>query len=268
MFLGRLWRQVSEFRQMPRVSVDLMLAATANNDRFYHNLVQQHFVEARKRHPRLLLVPQMVYGVALCPLPPKFDDYYMRIEASARRNHKKACREGCSVRRIQFNEHLDEIREIRRSADVRQGRLMPEEYRSGVVMPCTDPPSRTNLHDFPFFGVFFGEKLIGYAGCLVAGEICIIQHILGHADHLTVGVVPLLIIGIAQHLYEQFPSVRYYAYGTYFGAGETMRRFKRKFGFQPHRVDWMLDGATGSDESASNSLDRSAFHAEAAPTIH
>jgi hypothetical protein len=178
----------------------------------------------------------------MCRLPGTFDEYFMRVEGSARRNYKKALREGCAVRRIQFNDHLEAIREVRMSADVRQGRPMPEEYRRGLVAPSTDPPSRSPLHDYPYFGVFLGDKMVGYAGCLVAGEVCSLEHILGHADHLAVGAVPQLIIGIAQHLYRHHPQVRYYTYGMYFGGGEGLRRFKRKFDFLPHRVDWVLGG--------------------------
>jgi hypothetical protein len=252
-YLNRILSGISEFRQMPRVSVDLMLPGTANNNPFYARLVKDFHAEALRRHPRYFLMRRMVHGVALCVLPPIFADYYKSIEASARRNHKKACREGCTVRRIHFNDHLQAICEIRRSADMRQGRLMPADYRNGTVQPCRDPISKSPLHDFQFFGVFNGAKMIGYAGCLIAGELCVIQHILGHAEHLAMGAVPLLIVGIAQHLYEQHPSVRYYAYGTYFGAGESMQRFKRKFGFVPHRVDWLLSKDVTMRESSGGS---------------
>jgi hypothetical protein len=241
MSLTKLFNLVGEFRRMERVSIDLMHAASAGNDPFFGHVVRDYYSRARGRHPRYLLFPNMVYGVALCRLPPAFDDYYMQIEASARRNHKKARREGCTFEPIDFNEHLAAIREIRQSADARQGRPMPESYRQGILRPCSDPPSRSPIHAYPYFGIFYQGQLVGYAGCLIAGEVCILEHILGHAGHLSLGVVPQLIIGIAERLYAHHPQVRYFVYGTYFGAGETMRRFKRKFGFVPHRVEWLLD---------------------------
>jgi len=238
--LTRLLRLAHEFRRMPRVTIDLMAASAASNDPFYHEMVKRYHATVRRRHPKYLFIRQMVHGVALCRLPGTFDEYFMRVEGSARRNYKKAVREGCAVRRIQFNDHLEQIREIRLSADVRQGRQMPEAYRRGVVTSVVDPPSRSPLHDYPYFGVFLRDKLVGYAGCMVAGELCSLEHILGHADYLSVGGVPQLIIGIAQHLYHHHPQVRYYSYGMYFGGGEGLRRFKRKFDFLPHRVDWVL----------------------------
>jgi hypothetical protein len=254
--LKRISTTIAEFRTMPRVSIDLMHRAAGDNDPFFGEIVRKYYADALRRHPRYLVVPQMVYGVAICELPATFDKYYMKIEASARRNHKKAIREGCSFRRIAFNDHLEAIGDIRKSTDTRQGRLMPAVYRSGVVQPCNDPPSTSPIHDYPYFGVFQEERLIGYVSCLIAGQMCSIEHILGHAEYLTLGAVPQLIIGIAQHLYEHRKQVCYYAYGTYFGAAETMQRFKRKFGFHPHRVDWMLDVGRSAPANESSALKR------------
>jgi hypothetical protein len=235
-------RQVAELRRMPRASVNLMLSsAAAENDSFYAGLVRQHYAQARRLHRKYWVIRQGVYGVALCVLPESFDKYYYVIEAAARRNHKKAIREGCRVERIDYNAHLDGIREIWQSTDVRQGSLMPEKYLRGDVRPCANPPSRSRTHDYVHFGVFLKDKLIGYSGCLIAGEYCGIETIFGHADHLPIGPVPSLVIGTAAYLYDNHPAVKYYCYGTYFGAGETMKRFKRKFGFVPHRVEWLLD---------------------------
>jgi hypothetical protein len=125
---------------------------------------------------------------------------------------------------------------------MRQGRRVPKEYLSGKVAPCTDPTSQNPTHDYPYFGVFVSEKLVAYAGCFIGGDVCLLQHILGHAEWLEKSVVPFLIIEIVRYLLERHPHVKYYAYGTYFGAGETMKRFKRKFDFVPHYVTWVLDG--------------------------
>jgi hypothetical protein len=243
MMLARFRRLAAEFAAMPRVRIDLMADRAAGNDPFFARLVADHHRYATARHPKLPVVRRMSHGVALCPLPPTFAEYYMRVDGSARRNHKKAVREGCSVRRIAFNDHLDGVRAVRMSAEVRQGKPMPADCRAGVIAPIDDPPSNSPLHDYPYFGVFAGTTLVGYAGCLIAGEACLVEQILGHADHLSVGAVPLLLIGIAEHLYRAHPQVRYYVYGTYFGGGESLRRFKRKFLFRPHRVDWVLSEA-------------------------
>jgi hypothetical protein len=83
-------------------------------------------------------------------------------------------------------------------------------------------------------------RLYAYLGCMIAGEFCGIEQIFGHAKFQGDAVVPLLIVSLAEHLRTAHPRVKFYAYGGYFGAQETMRRFKRKFLFLPHRVDWLL----------------------------
>jgi hypothetical protein len=240
MLLSRYRRLLAEFVRMPRVRVDLMLDRAAANDPFFDRVVRDYYRQAMARRPLFPLVRRKSHGVALCQLPETFDRYYARLDGSARRNHRKALREGCDVTRIRFNDHLDAVRDVRMSTNLRQGRPMPAHYLSGIVLPICDPTSHSRHHDFPYFGVFADGTLIGYAACLVAGEYCHIEHILGHAGHLGTSAVPMLIIGMAEELYRSYPQVKYYAYGTYFGGTETMRRFKRKFGFVPHRVNWQL----------------------------
>jgi hypothetical protein len=191
----------------------------------------------------LPFIQRFRHGVATCVLPPTFDAHFMGIEASARRNFKKAQRNGYSFQRIRFNDHLQDVAEIRRSTDVRQGKV-PEEILKGDVTPCKDPESRTLFHGYPYFGVLRDGKLYAYAGCLLAGELCLVEHIYGHAQYQPDGIVPMLLISIAGYLMQQHPSVKYYAYGAYFGAHETMRRFKAKLGFKPYRVTWQLGEET------------------------
>jgi len=240
---------------MPSVTVDLMHAATSQNDPFFGRIVHEFYVDANRRHRKLPFLRRFTHGVALCVLPSSFEQYFMMIDASARRNYKKAVREGCTFRPIEINKHLAEIGAIRSSSDVRQGKLVPEHYRSGEpAKPFDVHRSLCRSHDYVYFGAFLHDNLIGYAYALIAGEFCGIEHVLGHAEHLSLGVVPQLIISMAKNLYENHPMVKYYAYGSYFGAAETMRRFKRKFGFLPHRVRWLMNAQPQPPISASAAL--------------
>jgi hypothetical protein len=246
---ARPWRQrladhpfvqdIRLFLTLPRVRIDLEFAATADNHPFFARVVRELYDATRRRHPRLLLIRQQRHGVSVCTLPGSFDEYFNRIEASARRNYKKAVRQGYSFGRIEYNRCLDDISAIRRSAAVRQGRG-PDTLLDLQPAPCTDPPSLTPVHDYPWFGIHRDGKLVAYAGCLVAGQLCSIEHILGHAAHQPDGVVPMLIIRIAEFMYQHHPHVRYYSFDTFFGASPNLRRFKKKMGFMPHRVDWVL----------------------------
>ncbi|MBM3892356.1 MAG: hypothetical protein FJ388_24840 [Verrucomicrobia bacterium] len=226
-------------RRMPRVSVSLMLAAAKDNDPFFERVVRGFYAETRRRRRWFPLARRWQYGVALCPLPGTFDEYFMRIEAAARRNYKKAARQGYTFARIDPNDHLGEIAAIWKSAEVRQGR-MPAHFVEGRVKPYTNPPSRTDVHDYPYFGVLKDGALYAYAGNMVAGELFMIEQIYGHAAHHAEGVVPLLIIGMAESMMRHYPHVKYYGYEMFFGASPTMRRFKKKFLFLPHRVEWQL----------------------------
>ena len=89
-------------------------------------------------------------------------------------------------------------------------------------------------------GVLRDGVLYAYAACLIAGELCAIEQIFGDADRQSDGVVPMLITGIAETLYREHPRVKYYTYDTFFGAGVSLRRFKKKFKFLPHVVQWEL----------------------------
>jgi hypothetical protein len=224
---------------MPRVEVNLMLGETAGNHPFYRELVEDFHALTRRRHPRVPFVRQFGLGMALCRLDNGGDGYLGQIEASGRRNIKKATRLGYTFQRLDYNAHLDDIRAIRASTPVRQGRV-PEDFLSGDVTPCSDPPSLTHVHDYAYFGVMKEGRLFAYDGCFVCGEICMVEQLLGHADHLADGIVPLLLTETARAVCQTYPRVRYYAYGTFFGGNPSLQRFKKKFGFLPHRVSWRL----------------------------
>jgi len=224
---------------MPHVTVDLMYRVAERNDEFYQRVTREYYDYTQTRIRKFPLVKKDRYGVALCVLPETFDEYFMGIEAAGRRNFKKAERTGCRFEKIDFNAYLDDVRDIWRSARVRQGKV-PEYVAKGQVKPVTHPESKTDVHDYPYFGALKEGKLVAYAGCLVSGELCAIEQIYGHADYQRDGVVPMVIVGIVGYVLGHYPLVECYTYDTYFGASETMRRFKRKFGFVPHKVDWVL----------------------------
>lgn len=238
--LKRLIRLAAELRGLPQVTINLRCAETAGNDPFFERIVRDFYREAVRRHPKFPLVRHYEYGFSVHRLSPDPADYLLAIEGAARRNYKKSCRLGYRFERIDYNEHLADVTAIVRSAPVRQGRPMPERFFTHEALPSRDPPSRSPLNDYPYFGILRDGRLYAFASCMIAGELCSIESIYGHADHLADGVVPMMIVGIAEWVATHHPGVRYYAYGTYFGATETMQRFKRKFGFIPHRARWVL----------------------------
>ncbi len=237
--LPNLLSDALALRKLPRVKVDLRYREAVSNDPFYASLVRQFYNDSMSRHRRYWVIPRFAVGVALCRLPENYDEYFRRIEAAGRRNCKKAMRLGYDFRRIEFNNHLSDIAAIRHSKEIRQG-PMSAAFLNGGVAPVSNPPALNRVHDYPYFGVLRERMLRAYAGCFICGEVCLLEHVLGHGDFESDGIVPRLYCGIVEYLLANHPEVRYFAYGTYMGAGETLRRFKRKFLFQPHNVDWDL----------------------------
>ena len=237
----RALRDLAEFPRLPRTTVHLMAERAQANHPFYAWLVEDFLADTAQPHPKLPFVRRLEYGVALCELPGSFAAYFGSLPGSARRNWRKAVRLGHAVRRFDYNSALDDVREIWRSAPVRQGPL-PPAVKEGVVVPSSDPPSLDPCHDFAYYGAFQEGRLRAYAACRIMGEFCDLCEIYGHADYERDAVVPLLIIEVARELYLRHPAVRHYGYGTYFGASDSLRRFKRKFGFKPHHVRWLREG--------------------------
>ena len=224
----------------PKINISLFLNKTKDNVSFYREITQKYYLDAIRRHPKLPLFGTLTRGVAVCSLDKTYDEYFRDIESSGRRNVKKAIRKGYTFELISFNEHIDDIWEIRRSASVRQGK-MPDELIQNRPSKINDPKSKTNFHDFQYYGVFNNEKkLVAYAGCFSAGEMIELSHYYGHDAFKSDGIVPLLITSIAQHTIKTKPHVKFYVYGGTLGASNTLKRFKKKFGFFPHTVNWNL----------------------------
>ena len=249
--LKKLVQDTLEIATLPRVTINLMLNRTEGNDPFFHRIVKSFYESSNRRHKKFPLIRRFSWGVAVCVLPRTFDEYYMKIEASARRNYKKARRLGYTFKRIIYNNYLEDVRCIRESTKERQGRT----FIGGKVVPCTDPESTSCFQDYPYFGVTKHGRLFAYCGCMISGEACLVQHILGHSDHQSDGVVPMLLIGVVEYILDHYPSVRFFIYDTYYGAGIPLRRFKRKFSFLPHRVAWALGMVMDREKSSGKMHD-------------
>ncbi|MDF2154399.1 hypothetical protein [Vibrio sp. CAU 1672] len=222
---------------LPKLTISLHHSRSNHNHPFFSQVVSDFYQSATRRHPKFPLIRQLQYGVAVMRLPADFGHYLKALESSARRNIRKAERLGYQFRRIDYNQHLGAIGEIHRSAPVRQGQ-MPDELLSEMPKPVDNPASADLVHDYPYFGVFKDDKLVAYAGCLVAGDMLLLATVFGHDGYKSDGVVPLLIAQIAHYKYQHYPEVKYYVYDKFFGASPNLRRFKKKFRFEPYVVQW------------------------------
>ena len=229
---------IKQIREMPHLDVHLKLDKCKTNDDFYSRITQEYYDDATARHPKLPLIKKKKYGFALFKLDNDPESFMKAIESSGRRNYKKAVRNNYTFKRIAFNEHIDDIWDIRKSTTQRQGE-MPESFVTQRPKEASIPDSNSNTHDYPYFGVFSEEgKLVAYAGCIVAGDLMEVEHVYGHKAFQKDGVVPMRYISMAMHAVEHFPEAKYYAYGSFLGASDTMKRFKKKFQFKPHNITW------------------------------
>jgi hypothetical protein len=233
-------KDLKEIRNLPQVTISLMASKTAGNEPFYDQMVRRFYREATSRHPKFPLIRSLQYGVALFQLPERAEDYAKVIEASARRNISKAQRLGYTFSRIDYNARRQEIAAIIRSTAIRQG-PMPDDMMTGEFAPITDPPSKSATHDYIYVGICHGAELRAYAACMVAGELFAITDVYGHHAYQSDGIVPLLLIETVKYARTHHPQARYCMYDKYFGASQSLRRFKKKFGFLPHKVKWLLD---------------------------
>lgn len=223
----------------PQLKIDLGRQAAQANNPFFYNIVSDFYRSATKRHPKFPLVRTLQYGMALLQLPKAPEEYLKVLESSARRNIKKAKRQGYEFKRINYNDYLDDIGAIHGSTSVRQGK-MDEAFMNQRPKPIDNPKSTDDNHDYAYFGILKEGQVVAYAGCLVAGEMLLLATIFGHDDYKSDGIVPLLIASIAEYKYENYPSVKYYVYDKFYGAGTNLRRFKKKFRFEPHTVSWQF----------------------------
>lgn len=204
------------------------------------------------RHPKLPLFRRKSFGAALRAIPT--DEH--AIDAGSRysqmrRKTRKATKAGYVFRSIDPRDHLDAIMRINQSSVVRQGGEMPADYidRSEVKAEMA--------REGDWFGVFAPDDgLEAYAFVPVFGEVFVFWKILGNAELLDQGIVYLLVDGTmramaARRRESGYP--RWGMYDMYIGGGDGLREFKRRTGFEPHRVTWrwMGDRAPDGDQAAA-----------------
>ncbi len=239
MNIKTLFSDIIEALKTPTLTIDLGLKSAKANNPFYLNVVNDFYQSARKPHPKFPLIRSLQFGIALLPMPSSNDKYLKTLASSARRNINKAKRNNYKFQRIEYNDHLQEISDIHRSTSVRQGQMDPR-FLSQELKSINNPASCDDRHDYPYFGIFKEGLLVAYAGCLVAEEMLLLSTVFGHDQYKSDGIVPYLIASIADYKYKNYPHVKYYIYDKYYGASITLRRFKKKFRFEPHTVTWQL----------------------------
>jgi len=218
---------LSEFPRLPKA--DLLLGSDATSLEAY-----EHFT---KPHPRLKIIQNKRWGVALFPLPPSFEEYLKLVHDEVRAKRRKCERAGFYYQPFDAFDRAEDIMEIHLSMPVRQGRPMDADY--------VDPQRvrafferRRGLH-----GIFDkGGKLRAYAYAPIVGQTFHYQRLLGHETSLKTGVMYFLITEVVRVMMEKRGATgepSWAMYDTFFGASRGLREFKMKFGFRAYKVNWL-----------------------------
>jgi hypothetical protein len=190
-----------------------------------------------RRHPRLRVVQNRRWGVALLRVPERFEDFLAAPErAHLRKQLKHARRFGFSFGLIDARQRLDEILAVNRSAEARQGEPMHPDYLDEArVRSYFERASDV-------FGVIGTDGTLRAYLCIrVCGDVAVVERLLGHGDALKQGVVWVLLAGAIGELSTRRQAdgrPSWFMYDTILGATPGMRQFKEWVGFEPYRVSW------------------------------
>jgi hypothetical protein len=192
-----------------------------------------------RRHDRLRIIQNKRWGVALLPIPESFEEEYLRDprRAHLRKQVSRADRAGYTFARFDPRPRLQEVLAINRSAPERQGSAMHPAYFDEETV------RRYLGRTSDVFGVFDAEGVLRAYFCLrMCGSVACGERVLGHADHLSKGIMYQLIAGTVRELSERRRSTGnpiWLYYDTFPGASPGMRQYKRWIGCEPYRVSWV-----------------------------
>ncbi len=226
MGFSKIKNTISKILKLPVISV--VLDHTDDGNRLYRAFTRQH--------PRYLIIKQKTIGVAIIQLGdfkiPEAFTASVNGKNSAAYFSRKATRAGYTFKAINPNEMTDAIFEINNSAGSRQGREMDDSYKKKM---SNYPVNENNL----FYGVFKDNVLVSYLWVVKSGELALLNRLLGHAEHLNDGIMYFMVTSYVENEIKQKGSTRFVMYDTFFGAGDGLKMFKSRCGFNSYRVKWI-----------------------------
>ncbi len=179
-------------------------------------------------------------GASILVLPDDFDAYWSGPAGyGTRRKVRKAQKAGYTFGLVERDRYLDDIFAINTSMTERQGRPMKEPYleRPGPYGPL--PDYGCPRHQIRTYGVFHDGRLVAYTWLYQVGEMCLFSTILGHGDHLSAGVMYLLVAETLRDILA-VAGTRYAMYNMHASGTEGLRFFKEQMGFRSFWVNWQL----------------------------
>ena len=182
------------------------------------------------------------HPLALLAIPSTPEAYLDAVGPKTRNVIRKAARTGYEFRPFDWNDHLDEIYEVNTSMEVRRGRPMEGWYAEPVE------PREASEH-LQYYGAFRDGRLYGYLHVAVCGDFAFVRHFIGHAEHLTNGIMNGLIFRSVEQ-YAGTAPVQWLKYGPFVDGTDSLNVFKRHAGFGPYATFLDLEGDAGLTELA------------------
>lgn len=197
--------------------------------------IQATYDNFTRPHPRYKLIPNKAMGVALLDLAMFADRaaYLATVKTKdyAAHHAKRARARGYQLAEIDRNAYVDDIHQINTSTEIRQGRLMDHAY-------LRRKSEYENRNYFKYFGVLNKDgKLVAYCNIAIFGNFASTDQLLGYKNND--GTMYLLMMEIACRLIDE-GKLRYFMYDTFLGAQPGLRNFKKRLGFRPYRVRYMM----------------------------
>lgn len=176
-------------------------------------------------------IPGRLLAVIDIALYPTTNDYlYKGLSDKFRQHYNKAGRLGYYTTVDDYNyrnEHIEDIRQINVSMPVRQGRPMDPHYAEPQQF---GPSLFCDRHKFVLILVVHNDKIVAYMELYIVGEFSHTSRVLGHADHLRNGVMPMLFTKALEVVRDA--GCRYFCYGEWHSGTDGLKFFKRSTGFK------------------------------------
>jgi hypothetical protein len=220
----------------PELTISFLRADTA--DPACIELADSLYEKFTAPHPRRPEVGAYQDGCSILTLPATFEEYWEGAAGyGTRRKVRKAQKEGYSFAIIDRDQYLDDIFAINTSMSERQGKEMTEHYQERPG-PFGPPPDYTcPRHQIRTYGVLKDGHLVAYTWLYQVGEMCLFSTILGHGDHLTAGVMYLLVAESVRDVMA-VAGTKDAMYNMHQSGTDGLRFFKEQMGFRSHWVNW------------------------------
>jgi hypothetical protein len=170
----------------------------------------------------------MYAPLALLRIPSSHEDYLAQIGSKTRNMIRKAEKNGYEFKEFVWNDYLEDIFAINTSKEIRQSEPMRDWYRKPV-----QPRNHTKeeLQYLKYYGAFKDGKLYAYLHIVLCGDFGFFRHFIGHAQHLTYGIMDGL-LSWAVRDYAGNSQIPWFKYGELSKEPNSMHSFRKHAGFQ------------------------------------